>query len=146
MADDVRRKSVPSIGKGLHGPQLPHAPAPSLVNVSMPPSRHYGNRTIDLLFHSVAAWAGPRAIGVILSGTLDDGSRGLAATHEAGSITMVLTASPSPTHEMPANAIDFNGPVDLIGSTANIAQGVSRPAGCKLGCLRVGDCDVLGYS
>ena len=36
MADDVRRKSVPSIANGLHGPQLPHAPAPSLVNVSMP--------------------------------------------------------------------------------------------------------------
>jgi hypothetical protein len=36
MADDVRWKSVPSIGNGLHGPQLPHAPAPSLVNVSMP--------------------------------------------------------------------------------------------------------------
>ena len=36
MADDVRRKSLPRIANGLHGPQLPHAPAPSLVNVSMP--------------------------------------------------------------------------------------------------------------
>ena len=36
MADDVRRKSVPSIANGLHGPPLPHAPAPSLVNVAMP--------------------------------------------------------------------------------------------------------------
>jgi two-component system, chemotaxis family, protein-glutamate methylesterase/glutaminase len=96
------------------------------------PSRHYGNRTIDLLFHSVAARAGPRAIGVILSGTLDDGSHGLAAIHEAGGITMVLTPSPSPTHEMPANAIDFNGPVDLIGSTASIAQGVSRACGDQI--------------
>jgi hypothetical protein len=33
MADDIRRKSVPSIANGLHGPQLPHAPVPSPVNV-----------------------------------------------------------------------------------------------------------------
>ena len=74
------------------------------------PSRHYGNRTIDLLFHSVAAHAGPRAIGVILSGTLDDGSRGLVAMHEAGGITMVLTPSSLPEHGMPSNAIAFDGP------------------------------------
>ena len=89
------------------------------------PNRHYGNRTIDLLFRSVAAHAGPHAIGVILSGTLDDGSRGLAAIHQAGGITMVLTPSSSPKHDMPHKAIDFDGP-DLIGSTTTIAQGISK--------------------
>jgi two-component system, chemotaxis family, protein-glutamate methylesterase/glutaminase len=93
------------------------------------PSRHYGNRTIDLLFHSVAAHAGPRAIGVILSGTLDDGSRGLVAMHDAGGITMVLTPSSSAEHDMPRNAIDFDGPVDLIGSITSIAQGISKACG-----------------
>jgi two-component system, chemotaxis family, protein-glutamate methylesterase/glutaminase len=96
------------------------------------PNRHYGNRTIDLLFRSVAAHAGPRAIGVILSGTLDDGSRGLAAIHEAGGITMAIIPSPSPTHEMPANAINFDGPVDLIGSTPSIAQGISKSCGVQI--------------
>jgi two-component system, chemotaxis family, protein-glutamate methylesterase/glutaminase len=96
------------------------------------PSRHYGNRTIDLLFHSVAPHAGPRAIGVILSGTLDDGSRGLAAIHKAGGITMVLTPSSSPEHDMPSNAIDFDGPVDLIGSTTSIAQGISEACAMQI--------------
>jgi two-component system chemotaxis response regulator CheB len=96
------------------------------------PSHHYGNRTIDLLFHSVAAHAGPRAIGVILSGTLDDGSRGLVAMHEAGGITMVLTPSSSPEHDMPRNAIDFGGPVDLIGSITSIAQGISKACGDQI--------------
>lgn len=52
------------------------------------PDRKYGNRTIDLLFKSVAVHAGPRMIGVILSGSLDDGSRGLAAVRDGGGITM----------------------------------------------------------
>ena len=43
------------------------------------PARAYGGRTVDLLFNSVAAYAGNRMIGVVLSGSLDDGSRGLAA-------------------------------------------------------------------
>ena len=42
------------------------------------------NRTIDTLFESLAARAGARTIGIVLSGSLDDGSRGLAAIHAAG--------------------------------------------------------------
>ena len=48
------------------------------------PARAYGGRAVDLLFNSVAAYAGNRMIGVVLSGSLDDGSRGLAAIHKAG--------------------------------------------------------------
>jgi chemotaxis response regulator CheB len=44
----------------------------------------YSNRTIDLLFRSMAAGVGERFIGVVLSGTLDEGSRGIAAIHAAG--------------------------------------------------------------
>jgi two-component system chemotaxis response regulator CheB len=50
----------------------------------------YPNRTVDLLFTSVAAQARARAIGVVLRGSLSDGSRGLAAIHFAGGSTMVL--------------------------------------------------------
>jgi pimeloyl-ACP methyl ester carboxylesterase len=62
---------VPSIGNGLHGPQLPHAPAPSLVNVSMP-SHLMGlldcpqNGTIHLVTHSLGSLIGRhlrRALG-----------------------------------------------------------------------------------
>lgn len=88
------------------------------------PDRKHGNRTIDLLFKSVSAHAGPRMIGVILSGSLDDGSRGLAAIHDAGGSTMVRTPSDSRWGDMPKNAISFGSPIDLIGDFRAIARGI----------------------
>src|SRR4051794_26292838 len=40
-------------------------------------NRTHRNRTVDLLFRSVVAHGGSRIIGVVLAGSLDDGSRGL---------------------------------------------------------------------
>lgn len=88
------------------------------------PDRKFGNRTIDLLFKSVAAHAGPRMIGVLLSGSLDDGSRGLEAIHDAGGITMVRNPLNSFWGDMPRNAIRFGSPVDLIGDFRAIAQSI----------------------
>lgn len=86
--------------------------------------RHYGNRTIDLLFHSVAAHGGKRIVGVILSGSLDDGSRGLAAIHHAGGLTIVLSPEAPPRRGMPENAIAYDGPVDVIGNPFRIATAI----------------------
>lgn len=80
------------------------------------------NRTVDLLFRSVAAHGGHRIIGIVLSGSLDDGSRGLAAIGEAGGLTMVLTPDKPPRRGMPENAIDQCGLTDRIGSPSEIAQ------------------------
>ena len=88
------------------------------------PDRYYGGRTVDLLFKSIAAHAGARMIGVVLSGSLDDGSRGLEAIHKVGGITMVLTPAAWPEHGMPENAIGYNGPISLIGSPHHLAQGI----------------------
>ena len=93
------------------------------------PCRHHGGRTIDLLFKSVAAQAGKRMIGVVLSGALDDGARGLAAIHDAGGLTMVLTPGRSPQQGMPENAISYDGPIDLIGDPQRIAKAIC--AACR---------------
>jgi two-component system chemotaxis response regulator CheB len=77
------------------------------------------NRTIDALFLSLARHAGRRTIGVVLSGALDDGSRGLAAIHEAGGLTMVLDPKHKP-RGMQQNAIDYDGPISVIGSARRI--------------------------
>jgi two-component system chemotaxis response regulator CheB len=81
------------------------------------------NRTVDLLFKSIAAHAGRKAIGIVLSGALDDGSRGTEAISEAGGKTMVVLRSV--THAgMPENAETYDGPIDFAGSTADIAAAV----------------------
>jgi two-component system, chemotaxis family, protein-glutamate methylesterase/glutaminase len=82
----------------------------------------FRNRTVDLLFSSLATHARERAIGVVLSGSLDDGSRGLAQIHRCGGETMVLRLNESAIKGMPENAIGYDGPVDFIGSIVDIAR------------------------
>lgn len=88
------------------------------------PGREYRNRTVDLLFRSVAEHGGRRSIGVILSGALDDGARGLSDVHHAGGLTMVLTPLNAPPVGMPENAIAYDGPIDLIGDPLQIARAI----------------------
>lgn len=99
------------------------------------PYRRHRNRSVDLLFNSVAAQVGARIIGVILSGSLDDGSRGLAAIHRAGGTTMVLAPSTAPGNGMPESAIDFAGPIDLIGDLRLIAPGICAVCRCSADAL-----------
>jgi two-component system, chemotaxis family, protein-glutamate methylesterase/glutaminase len=80
------------------------------------------NRTIDILFNSIAAHAGARGIGVVLSGSLSDGSRGLAAIAHAGGVSMVLTKEGIAERGMPENAVAYDGPIDVLGSAATIAR------------------------
>lgn len=83
------------------------------------------NRTIDALFASLASHAGPRAIGVILSGALQDGSKGLAAIHAADGVTMVLDPHGKP-RGMQQNAVDYDGPINFIGDREEIVGRIER--------------------
>ena len=88
------------------------------------PAKLHRNRTVDLLFESVAENGGSRTIGVVLSGSLDDGSRGLAAMHDAGGLTMVINPGNDRYRGMPENAIHYDGPIDAIGSAEEIAAAI----------------------
>lgn len=73
----------------------------------------------------MADHAGRCGIGVVLSGALDDGSRSLEAIHHAGSKIMVLLRSAWPPG-MPENAIRYDGPVDCVGSSDEIAGAIRK--------------------
>ncbi|WP_313166179.1 chemotaxis protein CheB [Massilia oculi] len=68
---------------------------------------------IDPLFRAAAAAFGARAIGVILTGALDDGTAGLAAIKACGGIAVVQDPSEALAPEMPSSAID-NVAVDHV--------------------------------
>jgi two-component system chemotaxis response regulator CheB len=90
------------------------------------PQNLYRNRTIDALFRSVAEHDGRRMIGVVLSGALDDGARGLAAIKAAGGVSMIISPVAGAKRGMPENARDFDQPIDKIGTTRQIADEITR--------------------
>jgi two-component system, chemotaxis family, protein-glutamate methylesterase/glutaminase len=83
------------------------------------------NATIDALFDSLASHAADRAIGIVLSGALDDGARGLAAIDAAGGMSMVLEPGSKP-RGMQQNAIDYGTPIGFVGTAEAIAARVGQ--------------------
>lgn len=69
------------------------------------PRENNSRPAIDPLFRSVAVCCGPRAIGVVLTGTLGDGASGLQALQQCGAITVVQDPGDAAFSEMPANAL-----------------------------------------
>lgn len=82
---------------------------------------------IDDLFVSVAAEHGSNAVGVILSGTLDDGVAGLKAIRESKGRCLVQTPTDAALSEMPTNAIECLEP-DFVGTSQQIARRINQMA------------------
>lgn len=75
---------------------------------------------IDIFFRSLAEDAGERAIGIVLSGTGSDGSRGVRAIHKAGGLVIVQDAKSSEFDGMPERSI-ATGIVDYVVPVAGMA-------------------------
>lgn len=63
---------------------------------------------------SLARAAGRNAIGVVLSGPVNHGTVGLRVITEAGGRAFVQSPAQATFPDMPTNAIDADGPIDLI--------------------------------
>jgi two-component system chemotaxis response regulator CheB len=81
--------------------------------------------SVDVMFHSVAEIAGRNAIGVILTGMGQDGSRGLKEMHERGAFTVAQDEKSSVVWGMPGAAVAIEA-VDQILPIDHIADAVLR--------------------
>ena len=126
---------VPKHGERLHhgvcyiGDPSLHLMVGAGLHADLLPDHRYTTRNIDQLFVSLARHYGPRTIGVVLSGQLDDGTRGLAAIKKAGGVTMVQTPDEAAYPDMPRNAIKYDGPVDLVACIPDLATEIVRLTG-----------------
>ena len=80
---------------------------------------------VDPLFRTAARASGPDAIGVILSGNLDDGASGLRRVKDAGGVAVVQDPETALYAGMPQNAI-AHANVDHIVPVSNIPGSLTR--------------------
>ncbi|HEU4657852.1 MAG TPA: chemotaxis protein CheB [Capillimicrobium sp.] len=94
---------------------------PGELTLSHGPTENGHRPAIDTTFRTAALSYGPRAIGVVLSGTLDDGAAGLAVIKDHGGTTVVQTPDDAAYRGMPeaalaATEVDRVLPVRAIGA------------------------------
>ncbi|MFP4509826.1 MAG: chemotaxis protein CheB [Spirochaetaceae bacterium] len=79
------------------------------------------NLPIDIFFRSLAEDQGDRVIGIILSGTGSDGTRGVRAIKEEGGLVMVQDEESSKFNGMPRSAL-ATGVVDYVLPARQLPQ------------------------
>jgi two-component system chemotaxis response regulator CheB len=83
------------------------------VHCQSGPMIHHCRPSVDVLFHSVARTAGPRSVGMILTGMGEDGAGGLLAMREAGAPTLAQDEASCVVYGMPKEAV-ARGAVDEV--------------------------------
>ena len=84
------------------------------------PKENLHRPSIDALFRSAARWAGPRVIGVVLTGARDDGAVGMRAIKQLGGIAIVQDPLEAAYASMPLSVmqsikVDYSLPLSEIG-------------------------------
>ena len=95
------------------------------VEVKDGPMVHHQRPAVDVLFKSVAKYAGANALGVILTGMGADGAAGMLEMKNAGARTIAQDENSCIVFGMPKEAIKL-GAVDKIVPLEQIAQEILR--------------------
>ncbi len=77
------------------------------ILITRGPKENRFRPSVDALFRSAAYVYGPRVIGVVLSGYLDDGTSGLWTVQRLGGKVIIQDPKTASFPDMPANALEF---------------------------------------
>jgi two-component system chemotaxis response regulator CheB len=86
--------------------------------------------SVDVLFRSAAQFAGPNALGVIMTGMGDDGAKGLLEMRKAGASTVAQNEETCVVFGMPKEAIAL-GAAERIAPLHNIPSEILRMRGTR---------------
>ncbi|RLM27197.1 chemotaxis response regulator protein-glutamate methylesterase [Brenneria alni] len=89
------------------------------LNDGPPVNRH--RPSVDVLFRSVAQYAGRNSVGVILTGMGNDGAAGMLELHQAGAYTLAQNEASCVVFGMPREAIAIGG-VDEVVDLHQVSQ------------------------
>lgn len=104
------------------------------MRVGRGPRENRSRPAVDPLFRSAAVTGRNRTIGVILSGSLDDGASGLDHVHQCGGTTVVQDPNSAihpgmPTAALKATPVDFVVPIGAMGALLKkLVEEVPPPA------------------
>ena len=103
------------------------------IRLGRGPRENMARPAIDPLFRSAAIAYGPRVVGVLLSGLLNDGASGLSAIKRCGGLALVQDPQDAIADEMPlaglrAVSADLVAPGERIGDVlADLAREAAGP-------------------
>jgi len=89
------------------------------------PRENWARPAVDPLFRTAAHYYGPDAIGVLLSGRLNDGTSGLYEIKRQGGIAIVQTPAEAEAPDMPQSALN-NVAIDYCVPVAEIPRLLMR--------------------
>ncbi|HBA84074.1 MAG TPA: chemotaxis response regulator protein-glutamate methylesterase [Verrucomicrobia bacterium] len=112
--NDTVIPGVALIAPGNYHMLLRRSGARYYVQIKTGPLVHHQRPAVEVLFKSVAKYAGANAIGVILTGMGADGADGLLEMRQAGAYTIAQDQATSVVYGMPAEAAKRGGAVDIL--------------------------------
>jgi two-component system chemotaxis response regulator CheB len=123
--NDAVIPGVVLIAPGNHHMLLQRSGARYFVQIKDGPLVFHQRPSVEIMFESVAKYAGANAVGAILTGMGKDGATGLLSMKQAGAVTFAQDEASCVVFGMPREAINV-GAIDHIVPLNQMAEKIMR--------------------